>query len=273
MSFPPGTEMFQFPGFASPTYGFSRRSSLRMGLPHSDIHGSTGCSPLPVAFRSVPRPSSPLSAKASTECPSRHRTAILGSKPSCTGTIRTALTRQEPPRHGTQLRHHNPHPKRLCTMCRRSHPHQVLPLGRPWPVRLRERARRKAASGGAPLARIIPPNGAPTHEPVQFQNRPAAIPRKATPSPPDPFRSSTPKPSSLRRTPSNPRGRRLWRRTGSNRRPPACKAGALPAELRPPPRPADRSARHPGSSPGKLWWAREDLNLRPHAYQACALTS
>ena len=25
MSFPPGTEMFQFPGFASPTYGFSRR--------------------------------------------------------------------------------------------------------------------------------------------------------------------------------------------------------------------------------------------------------
>ena len=25
MSFPPGTEMFQFPGFASPTYLFSRR--------------------------------------------------------------------------------------------------------------------------------------------------------------------------------------------------------------------------------------------------------
>ena len=23
----------------------------------------------------------------------------------------------------------------------------------------------------------------------------------------------------------------------------------------------------------KKWWAREDLNLRPHAYQACALTS
>ena len=27
MSFPPATEMFQFAGFASPTYGFSRRSS------------------------------------------------------------------------------------------------------------------------------------------------------------------------------------------------------------------------------------------------------
>ena len=25
MSFPPGTEMFQFPGFASLTYGFSQR--------------------------------------------------------------------------------------------------------------------------------------------------------------------------------------------------------------------------------------------------------
>ncbi|SPA51333.1 protein of unknown function [Cupriavidus taiwanensis] len=28
--------------------------------------------------------------------------------------------------------------------------------------------------------------------------------------------------------------KRWWRMTGSNRRPPACKAGALPAELIPP---------------------------------------
>ena len=93
-----------------------------------------------------------------------------------------------------------------------------------------------------------------------------------------------------------------WRWTGSNRWPPACKAGALPAEL------------HPRSSRSELvlqnisvtilqkflsrtykcsnllfcntatlasdswlalraWWAREDLNLRPHAYQARALTN
>ena len=26
-------------------------------------------------------------------------------------------------------------------------------------------------------------------------------------------------------------------------------------------------------TPTSVWWAREDLNLRPHAYQACALTS
>jgi hypothetical protein len=41
MSFPPGTEMFQFPGFASPAYGFGRGSPGREGFPHSDIRGST----------------------------------------------------------------------------------------------------------------------------------------------------------------------------------------------------------------------------------------
>jgi hypothetical protein len=44
-------------------------------------------------------------------------------------------------------------------------------------------------------------------------------------------RAPTPDTSSLVTTaPWQP----LWRRSGSNRRPPACKAGALPAELRPP---------------------------------------
>ena len=57
-----------------------------------------------------------------------------------------------------------------------------------------------------------------------------------------------------------------WSQTGSNRRPPACKAGALPTELWP--RVGLRSGRHAGE-----WWARDDLNVRPHAYQACALTT
>ena len=56
--------------------------------------------------------------------------------------------------------------------------------------------------------------------------------------------------------------RKWWSRTGSNRRHPACKAGALPAELRPLIVPMVRR-----------WWAWEDLNLRPHAYQARALTN
>jgi hypothetical protein len=83
-----------------------------------------------------------------------------------------------------------------------------------------------------------------------------------------------------------------WSQTGSNRRPPACKAGALPTELWPrtsqhslacraearaPRSPAlvlRTSARQPalrGASEG--WWAWEDLNFRPHAYQARALTN
>ncbi len=55
-----------------------------------------------------------------------------------------------------------------------------------------------------------------------------------------------------------------WRRSGSNRRPPACKAGALPAELRP--------LSIGSCAATKKWWAWVDLNYRPHAYQACALT-
>ena len=48
-----------------------------------------------------------------------------------------------------------------------------------------------------------------------------------------------------------------WRMTGSNRRPPACKAGALPAEL----------------IPLKPWWVWMDSNHRPPPYQDGALTS
>ena len=59
-----------------------------------------------------------------------------------------------------------------------------------------------------------------------------------------------------------------WSRTGSNRRPPACKAGALPTELRP---------RYPSVAcyllrPRK-WWVWMDSNHRPPPYQDGALTS
>src|SRR5450830_922573 len=48
-----------------------------------------------------------------------------------------------------------------------------------------------------------------------------------------------------------------WRLTGSNRRPPACKAGALPAEL----------------NPRNFWWVWLGSNQRPPRYQHGALTS
>ena len=91
MSFPPGTEMFQFPGFASPAYGFSWRYPCGWVAPFG-YPRINACSRLPVAFRSVPRPSSPPGAKASTECPyrARDRTGVsTGLDPPCTGAIHT----------------------------------------------------------------------------------------------------------------------------------------------------------------------------------------
>ena len=127
-----------------------------------------------------------------------------------------------------------------------------------------------------------------------------------------PFGLSTPAASQ-----SNPRSnhQEWWSRTGSNRRPEACKATALPTELRPhflahaPHGYPRKSSRRPFGlampsastsqsceicettrrvasanarrarlrvglpARGIRWWAWEDLNLRPHAYQARALTN
>ena len=97
MSFPPGTEMFQFPGFAFDPYEFrikyfllkrgirnqasgvrkkrpdscflTPESSLRKWVAPFGNPRIKASSQLLAAYRSVVRPSSPLSAKASTKCP------------------------------------------------------------------------------------------------------------------------------------------------------------------------------------------------------------
>ena len=66
ISLPPGTEMFQFPGFASPLRVMTAITDGRVapfGHP-----GITGCVLLPPAYRSLPRPSSPRCAQASPTC-------------------------------------------------------------------------------------------------------------------------------------------------------------------------------------------------------------
>jgi hypothetical protein len=68
ISFPPVTEMFQFTGFAPHTYLFSVQYLLRGGFPHSEIAGSKVVCHLADAYRRLPRPSSPSTAKASTMC-------------------------------------------------------------------------------------------------------------------------------------------------------------------------------------------------------------
>jgi hypothetical protein len=69
MSFPPANEMFQFAGFASYAYVFSARSRYARGVAPFGNLWINACSRLPRAYRSVPRPSSPLGAKASARCP------------------------------------------------------------------------------------------------------------------------------------------------------------------------------------------------------------
>ena len=70
LSFPLGTEMFQFPSLPRAPYVF-RCAYQRIttgGFPHSEIPGSKVGQHLPRAYRSRPRPSSALGAKASTVC-------------------------------------------------------------------------------------------------------------------------------------------------------------------------------------------------------------
>ena len=65
-----------------------------------------------------------------------------------------------------------------------------------------------------------------------------------------------------------------WSQTGSNRRPHACKARALPTELWPQgKRSRELSSTCPAQVSHEVWWAQADSNRRPHAYQACALTN
>ena len=92
MSFPPGTEMFQFPGFASPAYVFSWRYPSLGGLPHSDVHGSTPARGSPWLFAAchvlhrllVPR--HPPNALLALEILSPFSRAL---DPPCTGAIHT----------------------------------------------------------------------------------------------------------------------------------------------------------------------------------------
>ena len=50
ISFPPGTEMFQFPGFALHAYVFSMQYGRSRGFPHSDTSGSELVCQLPEVF-------------------------------------------------------------------------------------------------------------------------------------------------------------------------------------------------------------------------------
>ena len=68
-SLPTGTKMFQFPAFARAKLCIHFAVIHRwMGFPHSDTPGSKLACQLPESLRRLPRPSSPVIAKASTTC-------------------------------------------------------------------------------------------------------------------------------------------------------------------------------------------------------------
>ena len=136
MSIPPATEMFQFAGFASLAYGFSQGYPRGWVAPFGDP-GITDRSHLPRAFRSVPRPSSPLSAKASTRCPSRH--SILSSNAGRPGHYTKPTLVETGPRPRPWADPHPRLPPRPAASPRRTRPR---PAPRWLPIR--------AAPGAAP---------------------------------------------------------------------------------------------------------------------------
>ena len=87
MSFPPATEMFQFAGFASGRYQFTAGRSRRIGLPHSEIHGSKPArgSPWLIAacyvLHRLSMPRHPPNALNTLELSSAHA-APFGGKPA-----------------------------------------------------------------------------------------------------------------------------------------------------------------------------------------------
>jgi hypothetical protein len=182
---------------------------------------------LPAAFRSVPRPSSPLGAKASTERPSH--------------------TYPPPPARRIQPHHQGTTRTTTCPIGQQQHREHSQPTGKSAP---------QATTRYHQLFFTMRNNNRKPQHPSQGIK--GGFPEAPRTQPHRPCRGS------LALT---------WRRSDSNRRPPACKAGALPTELRP-----QRNTRWthrpiPPPLAGQRVWAREDLNLRPHAYQACALTN
>ena len=207
MSFPPATEMFQFAGFASQTYVFGLGCRRSGGLPHSEIHGSklAHSSPRLIAARHVlHRLSTPRHSPNALETLER---AIVHASRQDIGRAKQRLPRS------TQKNYHV-----LCIIRSRPAPGQGRNLADRQP-----RRKKTSSQFQRPWQ--------PSPEPKSRQTRkPRTRPFPAT-KPPTPLAGGT---SRQYRPPSiGGTAGAWWSRTGSNRRPEACKATALPTELRP----------------------------------------
>ncbi len=92
LSLPPGTEMFQFPGLASLLRAMADLAVRRVA-PFGNP-GITACLQLPQAYRSLPRPSSPPCAKASTVRPYALDLIVLGVIPQHHYTTHSSVVKE-----------------------------------------------------------------------------------------------------------------------------------------------------------------------------------
>ena len=218
MSFPPGTEMFQFPGFASTAYVFSCRYPIGVGCPiriSTDqrlLAAPRGFSQRATSFiaswcQGIHR--MPFSRSRTSEPPER-------SSPPCTGTI--------PNKCQPNRQHHQKQNLRTQRLAQ----HTTLHAS--------ERSARLLM--GHPIGQTSQP-GTPRDAPEPDSHYQRTHPLKGrqrtqeTPPPPGKRYPQTRNPHFSAIDPNPRTTHTWWRRSGSNRRPPACKAGALPAELQP----------------------------------------
>ncbi len=222
-----------------------------------------------MAFRSVPRPSSPPGAKASTECP-------------CFARSRIVMRRSDPcPRtHATQT--NSAHSSSLNVDEGSLPPPRVArrrPLsGTDAPVRRDRDAQPRPETQPEPYSRLQrtslrswKQHGARSSDVMPFCDRRARPGSARTRRRAEPFGIPTPEERVPRASPRRSAGRSPALLAGGaaggddrDRTGDPLLAKQVLSQLSYAPR---GTARTPSV------WAREDLNLRPHAYQACALTS
>jgi hypothetical protein len=242
--------------------------------------GITDRSHLPRAFRSVPRPSSPLSAKASTRCPSiarsKYRKHAKGRYHDTQTPPRTgANPKSQPARQSNRCYRPDQQPSRRGS-CSAHGVLSMKTLLRTVPLcdaSRRRQSRPPRSHSQIHFTRSI--NTRPDTRPQRGQPRPMRNTRENRSSPNamgsevrsqtlDPFRSLI--------APTFDWSRRI---SGGerDRTDDLLLAKQALSQLSYTPVSGIRNLL---SDPRCLipgWWAREDLNLRPHAYQARALTS
>ena len=258
-----------------------------------------------MAFRSVPRPSSPPDAKASTERPylaryhdsprlnvrsSTHHAQEPSTPSSCRQTVRTNPAQSRPLTQQMSSTPLNTMPRSSdATRLRKQQSRSDKPTTKPLPqTHLRRHARPKAST-----------TRPETHQNLIHTNKDHDATRPKDPHAPNDTRniSLALRPTSRCRTvffsvtttttqgqgvplPCKATHHRIRRPLppnhcngggGRDRTDDPLLAKQVLSQLSYTP---DKTPRQPRPSGGlHRWWAKEDLNLRPHAYQACALTS